>query len=105
MTTIATTTEPAAARAAFDRDGYVIFRDVLDAELIAEASGHVEWLQRRHPELRPEQLGHFLVREDPFWVRLISDGRLLDVAEIFVGPDIALFASHYISKPPFDGQP
>ncbi len=42
---------------------------------------------------------------DPFWVRLISDDRLLDIAEQFIGPNIALFASHYICKPPFDGQP
>ncbi|HET7558322.1 MAG TPA: phytanoyl-CoA dioxygenase family protein [Limnochordia bacterium] len=92
-------------KAQYERDGYVVFRNVLDAELIAEASAHVEWLQRRHPQLRGEQLGHTLVADDPFWVRLISDQRLLDVAEAFIGPDIALFASHYISKPPFTGQP
>jgi len=45
------------------------------------------------------------MKDDPFWVRLVADDRLLDVAERFVGPDIALFASHYISKPPFDGHP
>ena len=42
--------------------------------------------------------------DDPFWVRLVSDDRLLNVAETFVGPNIALFASHYIAKRPFDGQ-
>lgn len=89
----------------FDRDGYAIFREVLDAELIREASEHVEWLARRHPEHRPERLGHTLMTHDPFWVRLISDGRLLDVAEQFVGPNIALFASHYLSKPPVEGLP
>jgi ectoine hydroxylase-related dioxygenase (phytanoyl-CoA dioxygenase family) len=89
----------------YQRDGYVIYRNVIDDELIAEANGHVAWLQDRHPDLRPEQLGHWLVAEDPFWVRLVSDARLLDIAEAFVGPDIALFASHYICKPPFSGQP
>src|SRR5207245_1646935 len=59
----------------------------------------------KHPELRPEQLGHTLITDDPFWVRLISDSRLLDIAEQYIGPDIALFASHYICKPPYDGQP
>jgi hypothetical protein len=38
-------------------------------------------------------------------VRLVSDDRLLNLAEIFVGKDIALFASHYVSKPPFSGLP
>ena len=94
-----------AAVRAYEADGYLIFREVIDTGLIAEASDHVAWLQERHPELRGEELSHELVASDPFWVRLVSDDRLLDIAEIFVGPDIALFASHYISKPPYSGQP
>jgi ectoine hydroxylase-related dioxygenase (phytanoyl-CoA dioxygenase family) len=89
----------------YEQEGYVIVRDVLDDDLIGEASRHVEWLQRRHPDLSSEELGTRLVKDDPFWVRLVSDDRLLDVAEQFVGPDIALFASHYISKPPYEGRP
>jgi ectoine hydroxylase-related dioxygenase (phytanoyl-CoA dioxygenase family) len=89
----------------YEQEGYVIVRDVLDEDLIGEASRHVEWLQRRHPDLSSEELGTRLVKDDPFWVRLVSDDRLLDVAEQFVGPNIALFASHYISKPPYEGRP
>lgn len=92
-------------RERYDREGYVLFPNVLDAELIGEVSAHVAWLQEKHPDLRPERLGHTLMTDDPFWVRLISDDRLLDIAEQFIGPNIALFASHYICKPPFDGQP
>jgi ectoine hydroxylase-related dioxygenase (phytanoyl-CoA dioxygenase family) len=92
------------AKEQYDRDGYAIFRQVLDAELVQEASNHIDWLLARNPGLRPEQLHHWLVKDDPFWVRLVSDDRLLDIAELFVGPNIALYASHYISKPPFDGQ-
>lgn len=88
----------------YERDGYVIFRDVIDARLIAEVSDHVAWLQQRHPDRAGEELSHELLAKDPFWVRLVSDGRLLDVAQGFVGPDIALFASHYIAKPPFSGK-
>jgi phytanoyl-CoA hydroxylase len=72
---------------------------------VREASDHVGWLLERNPGVRPEQLHHHLMREDPFWVRLVGDERLLDVASRFIGDDIALFASHYICKPPFDGQP
>jgi phytanoyl-CoA hydroxylase len=89
----------------YDRDGYVVFRNVLDQGLIGEAQDHVTWLQQRHPDVRPEHLGHQYVKDDPFWVRLVSDERLLDVAELFVGPNIALFASHYICKPAFSGLP
>jgi phytanoyl-CoA hydroxylase len=76
---------------------------VLDPETVARASEHVERLRREHPELRPEQLHHRLMWEDPFWVRLVADARLLDQVEPIIGPNIALFASHYICKPGGDG--
>ena len=89
----------------YRRDGCVVFPQVLDADLIQEVSDHVTWLQRQHPDLRPEHLHHRLMWDDPFWLRLISDDRLLNIAEAAIGPDIALFASHYICKPPGDGMP
>lgn len=85
-------------------DGYAIFRNVLDAGLVGEADRHVQWLQERYPGRSGEDLSTELVARDPFWVRLVSDPRLLDIAERFIGPDIALFASHYIAKPPFTGK-
>ena len=88
----------------YDREGYVLVHDVLDLELVEEGRRHVDWLLERNPGLRPEQLHHDLMQDDPFWVRLVADPRLLDVAEQFIGPDIALFASHYIAKRPHDGQ-
>jgi phytanoyl-CoA hydroxylase len=93
------------AREKYEKDGYVLFPGALDAELIQEAKEHVGWLMKKYPDKRPEQLTHDLVANDPFWVRLISDDRLLDIAEQFIGPNIALFASHYICKPPYDGKP
>ena len=103
MTTL--TLDKTALREQYSREGYLLFHKVLDDELILEASDHIDWLQKRNPDLRPELLGHTLMTHDPFWVRLISDPRLLDLAEVFIGSNIALFAAHYISKPPFDGQP
>ncbi len=91
--------------AQYEKDGYVISRNVIDAKLVEETRNHVAWLMERHPDLRPEQLHHELITHDPFWVRLVGDRRLLDIAEPFIGPNIALFASHYICKPPHDGQP
>ncbi len=89
----------------YERDGYAIVRDVLDANLVQEARDHVEWLLQKYPDLRPELLGTRFVAGDPFWVRLVSDDRLLDVAQQFIGEDIALFASHWLAKPPYDGKP
>lgn len=99
-----TITTDSNARALYEENGYVIFPEVLDRDLIAEADSHVDWLMKKHPDLRPEHLGHMLSRDDPFWLRLVSDDRLLDIAEQFIGPDIALFATHYICKPPRTGQ-
>lgn len=91
----------------FAKEGYVIARNVIDPALVQELIEHVVWLQRKYPDVRPEQFGGdtLNLQHDPFWVSLVSDDRLLDVAQQFIGPNIGLFASHYIAKPPFDGQP
>ena len=88
----------------FERDGFVVFPDVLDAGTIVELQAHVEWLDRHHPAERPELYDHGRIADDPFWHRIVSDPRLLDIAAQFIGPDIALFASQYIIKPPRTGQ-
>lgn len=87
----------------YEQDGYVIARNILDADLMAEARDHVFWLLDRNPGVAPEQLHAHLAVQDPFWIRLVSDPRLLDVAEQFVGPNIALFSTHYICKAPYTG--
>ncbi len=92
-----------ATRREYEEDGYVIFRSVIDPDLIATANQHVDWLLERNPDLGPDQLGHELARNDPFWYRLVSEPRLFDIAEILVGPDIPLFATHYICKEPRTG--
>ncbi len=91
--------------ATYRREGYVIVRNAIDADLVAEAQQHVHWLIEQNPGVRPEQLHAHLAVNDPFWIRLVSDERLLDIAQQFIGPDIALFATHYICKPPHTGQP
>lgn len=97
-------TELGDAAASYRRDGFAVFRNVIDADLIGEARDHVEWIQRQHPQLRPEHLHHPLMRDDAFWVRLITDDRLIDIVRYFLGDDIACFTSHYICKPARDGQ-
>lgn len=97
--------DAAEIRRRYQEDGYVVLPHVLDPAAVRQASSHVEWLQREHPDLRPEQLHHWLMWEDPYWVRLVANDRLLDCVEPIIGPHIALFASHYICKPGGDGLP
>jgi ectoine hydroxylase-related dioxygenase (phytanoyl-CoA dioxygenase family) len=94
-----------ATRREYEEDGHVIFRSLIDPDLIATANQHVDRLLEHNPDPRPNQLRHELARNDPFWYHLVSEPRLLDIAEIFVGPDIALFATHYICKEPRAGRP
>jgi hypothetical protein len=89
----------------YNQNGLAIARGVIDSDLVQEGRDHVAWLAVRHPDLRPEQFHNNLMTRDAFWVRLISDDRLLDLVEAFIGPNIALFASHYIAKPPYSGEP
>lgn len=88
----------------YEDNGYVIVRNAIDPDLAQEMVAHVQWLGKRHPDLRPEALHHGLLVNDPFIHRLVGDERLLDIAEQFIGTDIALFAAHYIAKKPFTGQ-
>lgn len=89
----------------YERNGFAIIRDVIDSDLLAEANEHIRWLGKRFPDLRPEHYHHPLMRDDAFWVRLVTDDRLLNIAEQVLGKNLACFTSHYICKPPRDGHP
>ena len=91
-------------RAEYDATGLSIARAAIDTDLAQEMVAHVRWLGVRHPNVRPEQLHHHMLVDDPFMHRLAGDSRLLDIAEQFIGPHIALFAAHYIAKRPRTGQ-
>jgi phytanoyl-CoA hydroxylase len=93
------------AAAEYADQGFSIIRNVVPSDLLDEVRAHVDWLTDKYPDLRPEHLHHPLLRDDAFWARLISDPHLVDIAEFFLGPDLACFTSHYICKPPYDGQP
>ena len=84
----------------YEKDGYGIFRGILDKTLTDEAFNHVDWLLKKHPRLEPDELNFDLARDDPFWLRLVSDERLLDIAEIFVGSDIASLPPTTSASPP-----
>ncbi|MFJ9543710.1 phytanoyl-CoA dioxygenase family protein [Streptomyces sp. NPDC101225] len=93
------------AAAEYAEQGFSIIRNVVPQDLLEEVAAHVDWLTRKYPDLRPEHFHHPLIRNDAFWARLVSDRRLVDIAEFFLGPDLACFTAHYICKPPYDGQP
>lgn len=103
MSTASTNVQPNLA-AAYAREGYVIVRNVIDQDLVRETDAFVDWLLKKHPDTRPEALHSYLMRDEPFLLRLVSDDRLLDLAAHFIGPNIALYGAHFICKPPGDGK-
>ena len=88
----------------YDKDGYVIVRNVIDFDLISELENHVYWLSKKYPEIHPEAFHHELLVNDPFLHKVLNTSSILDIVEIFIGPDIALFGAHYIAKKPLKGK-
>jgi phytanoyl-CoA hydroxylase len=93
----------AAVLAAYERDGYYVFRNAIDSALVSEMRDHTAWLIRKYPDLRPEHFHHPLLRDDAFWVSVVTNPVVLDFVEMFMGRDIACFTAHYIYKPARDG--
>ena len=88
----------------YDKLGYAIIRNVIGQDLASEVEAHVHWLGNKYPDIRPEHLHHNLLVGDPFIHRLVGETKLLNIVEKFIRKNIALFAAHYIAKPPFTGQ-
>ena len=63
----------------YEEAGWRIYRQVLDGGLIGEAKQHISWLGEQHPELRPEQYGHTLVREPASFGLLVRKSAPLTV--------------------------
>ncbi|MEM7125631.1 MAG: phytanoyl-CoA dioxygenase family protein [Chloroflexota bacterium] len=85
----------------YERDGYTIYRNVLDTDLLAEIQGHIDWSRVK---LKVQGPGPFAVH-DAFFARLVSDPRLLSIAETYIGAHIGLYSSHYLIKEPEVGLP
>jgi phytanoyl-CoA hydroxylase len=91
----------------YREDGYTIVRNVIDADLAGEMGDHVAFVKRRFPGVPPEHWHHLIMRNDAFWVRLVSDPRLIDLAQgvapFLADGNVAVFSSHYFNKEPRTG--
>ena len=89
----------------FRREGYVIHRDqVFSPQKFAGLAAHFETMLAELPgDKRPEHMDvpHFI---DTGLFRWLLDDEVLDLVEPLIGPDIALFSSHFICKPAGDGK-
>ena len=89
----------------FYRDyGYLKFGRIFTEAEIDSLRSHVDEMIASLPEgRRPEEMDrpHF---DDPWLFRYLVHPRVLSVIRDFIGPDIALWSSHFIAKPRGDGK-
>jgi ectoine hydroxylase-related dioxygenase (phytanoyl-CoA dioxygenase family) len=95
---------PTPQQVAFYKEhGYLTYGRVFNREEWNDLSHYLDRLLSELPAgKRPEWLDvpHF---ENPYLFKFLLHPRVLDVIETFIGPDIVLWSSHFISKPQGDG--
>ncbi len=89
----------------YEEQGYFIFDNFLTEDALAACSRQVDAIiARRHPEVPPdEMIGTH--QQEPWVFELATEPKLLDMIEHQIGPNIVLWASHLVCKPPQTDQP
>lgn len=89
----------------YNREGYLIYPDsIFPTEKFERLKNHFEQKLAELPAgSRPEAMDvpHFA---DPALFEWLFADEVLDLVEPILGPDIALFSSHFIAKPKGDGR-
>ena len=87
----------------FEDQGFFIFEHFLSEEALATCSQHVDgMLSHRHPDVEPDVMISTHLQE-PLLFALATQPKLLDLIEYHIGPNILLWASHLLCKPPNSG--
>jgi phytanoyl-CoA hydroxylase len=83
--------------------GFAVARGAISPGLLSDIRRHFAWLRARHPDIPPEHLHHPLVRRDALWMYIATHTDMLRLVRPVIGPNVALFASHYVCKDPHVG--
>ena len=86
-------------------EGYMNYGRILTDDELAEVRAYVDKLIASLPPGKRSENINMPHTNDRFLLKLCSHERILDTIEQFIGPNIALFASHIISKRQGDGLP
>ncbi len=85
----------------YERDGYVLFQQPLfESDKFARLKAIFEEDLQRYSEGEMDMVH----TRDPRLLEFLLSDEVLDLVESVVGPDIGLWASHFISKPPKTGK-
>ena len=88
----------------YDRQGYFLFDHFLTEQALATCRGQVDrMLKQRHPQVPADQIisTH---QQDPWVFELATQMKLLDMIEHQIGPNILLWSTHLLCKPPRTGE-
>lgn len=91
----------------FKDEGYLLYHEpVFAPEKFDALKSHFEKRVVEFVETTGQSPEHFDVPhfEDPMLFKWLFDDSVLDIVESLIGPDIALWSSHFISKPPGVGK-
>lgn len=94
---------PQIYRKQYEDEGYAVFRGVLDKSFLDSINRHLELLCQKQSNLT--NLYAAPLKDDPVWAKIVAEERLLNIAEIFIGSDIALFGANYVVKWAGDKKP
>ncbi|MCW7763112.1 phytanoyl-CoA dioxygenase family protein, partial [Photorhabdus luminescens] len=88
----------------YRKNGYLVFKSVIDKKEATSQLKHFFHLKETFSNIPPDEISSHLLQNDPQWYELISSSSMLDVAEMFIGKDIAHFYSRYFAKSPHIGR-
>ncbi len=102
----------------YDRDGYLLFEEALDAHRIEQLVAAIDPVEARREEWLREQGGRFLIAradeitfsthlvlESDVLRRLVSSSPLTDLCADLVGPDVRLYWDQAVYKKPHTSSP
>jgi len=88
----------------FQDEGYALLGQVLSESGLAEARSQLDrMIDQLHPDLQPYEI-YSAHQIEPWLMELVSAPALLDIVEKVIGPNIVVWSTHLICKPPQSGQ-
>lgn len=88
----------------FEKNGYLILKGVISPERATAHAKHLHVLREKFGDMPADEINSHLLQDDSDWYEMISDPALLDIAQFFLGKDIAHFYSRYFAKKPCSGR-
>lgn len=88
----------------YENNGYLIVKRVIDPARASAHAAYLHVLRDRFDNIPADEINSHLLQNDKEWYDIISDPALVDIAQNFLGENIAHFYSRYFAKHPHSGR-